>query len=263
MFVAQIQFSFDSAKKDDEAQDIVIGILASMYHNGQISSNLNSVLQSAKEISSYVSIPAKDALHRKHNNEWVEAEIARFIEAGGQRPTVVVLGADTESDGPCQCDEISGYVLFTNFLTRESPLRCASCFAPVPLYQIPPTHQGEYWNLRSWESDYQSCDALQMGCTVLENRATRQMSRLDSALTKSGLENCRLIAAITKKPVYYYLYRGKGRSIKSEKKRKCPSCGGDWLLKEPWHDKFDFKCDKCHLLSNIAFDVRESYVRED
>ena len=82
------------------------------------------------------------------------------------------------------------------------------------------------------------------------------MSRLDSALTKSGLENCRLISAITKKPVYYYFYRGNGRKMAVEKKRKCPKCGGDWLLDEPWHGKFDFKCDKCHLLSNIAWDVR-------
>lgn len=263
MFVAQIQFPFDSTDEDNEALDIVTGILATLFHNGQISSNEYPVLESPQGFSSFVLIPDEDALHEKHNNEWVETEIARFLEAAGQRPSFVVVGRDAQSCDVCECSEPCGYVLFTTFISMESPLRCAACFGPVPLYRIPPTYEGEYWNLRSWEADYQACDTLQMHCTVLERTTMSQLSLLNSSLNKSGLKIRNLISASTKQPVYYYLYVQTGVDVDAEVARKCPKCGGDWLLNEPWHSKFDFKCDKCYLLSNIAFDVREAYVPED
>jgi len=46
------------------------------------------------------------------------------------------------------------------------------------------------------------------------------------------------------------------RSLSAEMRRKCPGCRGPWLLKKPLHGKFDFRCDKCHLLSNIAWNIR-------
>lgn len=255
MFFTQIQFPFDSADEDDEARDIVSSILGSMCNNGQISSSEYPVLESPQGFTSFMLIPAEDALLQKYNNEWVEKEISRFVKAGGKQPEFIIIGRDAESCDVCQCAEPCGYVLFTTFISMESPLRCAACFGPVPLYRVPPTHEGEYWDLRGWKADYQACDTLQMHCTVLERATMRQMARLDSPLTQEGLKICRLISAITNQPVYYYLYRHNGRSIASEEKRKCPNCGGEWRLEESWHRKFDFKCDNCHLLSNIAFNV--------
>ncbi|MFA0698754.1 DUF2310 family Zn-ribbon-containing protein, partial [Vibrio sp. 10N.222.49.C9] len=55
-------------------------------------------------------------------------------------------------------------------------------------------------------------------------------------------------------PTYYYLYQVGGESLKQEQQRKCPKCGGEWLLDEPLHDMFHFKCDSCRLLSNISWD---------
>ncbi len=81
------------------------------------------------------------------------------------------------------------------------------------------------------------------------------MSNLKSGLTKSGLEICNGIQNLTKKPCFYYLYHPNGRSLKKERERKCPSCNGEWLLEKQLHNLFDFKCDKCHLLSHIAFSL--------
>ena len=264
MFVAQIQFPFHSTNEDDETQDIVSSILRSMWQNGQISVRDFSVLSSPQGFSSFVTIPAEDALEDKNHNKWVELGIERFVKVGGQRPTFAIIGADAESGGPCECVESHGYILYTKWVACESPLRCAFCFFPVPLYRVPPTYdESEFWNLRCWEADYQACDTLQMHCTVLERTTMRQLSQLNSSLNKSGLNIRDLISASTKQAVYYYLYVQTGKDVDSEVARKCPKCGGDWLLKEPWHNKFDFKCDKCHLLSNIALDVRESYVTEN
>ena len=116
----------------------------------------------------------------------------------------------------------------------------------------PALHDG----IKFWRADYQSCDTLQMGCTVGEKFGERELFRHDSSLSAQGIAICNTIAKETGIATFYYLLRSKGRNLTNEKKRKCPSCGGDWLLEEPLHDLFDFKCDRCRLLSNIAFSVR-------
>lgn len=65
------------------------------------------------------------------------------------------------------------------------------------------------------------------------------------------------ISVSTGRPVYYYLYRHAGASERAERVRRCPSCGGDWLLAAPLHAIFDFRCDRCRLLSNVAFQIGE------
>ena len=139
----------------------------------------------------------------------------------------------------------------------ESPLKCADCFGIEPLYKIPKTADEEYHNIISWQSNYQSCDSLQMNCTVGEKFGTSQLSKYNSQLTQQGLKVCQSIEKVTGKKVYYYLYKYTAKSHKTELARKCPNCKGDWHLPEPLHNKFDFKCDKCNLLSNIAWDVRQ------
>jgi predicted nucleic acid-binding Zn ribbon protein len=138
----------------------------------------------------------------------------------------------------------------------ESPLRCADCFAPVPLYRIPYTSWCDtHEDIVNWRRNYQHCDGLQIRCAVGERFGTRQLSRLDSDLSKEGIECCQRVTAVTRRPCYYYLYRYHGRSKKREAKRTCPSCGRGWGLKEAWHGQFDFRCDRCRLLSNIAYSV--------
>ena len=138
----------------------------------------------------------------------------------------------------------------------EAPLRCLRCEGPVPLYRLPRPISGQYSGVLAWEANYQACDALQMNCAVGERFGARQMSNPASELSRSGIAVCKEIERRTKRPVYYYLYRPNGRSRLAEMRRKCPGCGGAWLLKKPLHEKFDFRCDKCHLLSNIGWDVR-------
>ncbi len=169
-----------------------------------------------------------------------------------------IIGCDPDSSEKCQCQKRKSLILFTTFISLESPLRCGDCFRTIPLYNIPKTYDDEYYNILCWESDYQSCDQLQMNCSVGEHFATNQMSKIDSQLSKQGIKVCSEIAKLTKTPTFYYLYRSSGKSINSERKRTCPSCDSTWLLKEQIHSRFDFKCNKCKLLSNIAYDIRNN-----
>jgi predicted nucleic acid-binding Zn ribbon protein len=137
-----------------------------------------------------------------------------------------------------------------------SPLRCGDCFAPVPLYRVPATSGGEYYDVVSWESDYQACDRLQMNCTTGERFGLRQLGDIGSSLTRNGRDIAGRIAALTETPTYYYLHRYSGDSLDRELARRCPGCDGPWRLEQPWHRLFDLRCDRCRLVSNIAMHLR-------
>ncbi|MBT2117519.1 DUF2310 family Zn-ribbon-containing protein [Dyella sp. LX-66] len=205
--------------------------------------------------STTVLSPEEQSLDERFNNKYVNAAIAR-CEVKGLLLATKVLGRHVESIAPCMCPSPSAYVLFTTYLTLVSPIRCMDCFGPVALYRMKAMDGDEYCELISWQSNYQSCDTLQMNCHVLERAATREMSNIESILSKSGLEYCQTLAASNDRPFYYYLYRYRGRSLRTELERRCPGCGNEWRQTPRLHDLFDFKCDRCHLLSNIALDLR-------
>ena len=86
--------------------------------------------------------------------------------------------------------------------------------------------------------------------------AYRQITMPDSELSMKGLDVCRRIEKTSGIPTYYYLRRHYGRSQKAERNRKCPGCGGQWLLNECWLERYDFRCDRCRLVSETACDVQ-------
>ena len=126
-----------------------------------------------------------------------------------------------------------------------------------PLYRIPRDRHGEQNDVMCWQSDYQACDTLQMNTATGDRFGTHQLSAVDSSLSVRGRAIARRIEEATKVPTYYYLYRYGGRSGALERKRRCPGCGGAWLLRYgAWHDEFHFRCTRCRLLSNIAWNVQ-------
>lgn len=99
-------------------------------------------------------------------------------------------------------------------------------------------------------------DRLFLGTGAIEHYAHRQMSEWDSTLSKEGRELVTLLEKKTRQPVYYYLMKYYGKGDAAERRRRCPSCKGAWALEAPLHGILDFKCDRCRLVSNVAFDVR-------
>lgn len=247
--------SLDSNKEEEqfEAIDLLIG---AYRMNGQVLGREYTIHKNNDSYYSYLKTPEKNSLNDQFNNEYVIRNIAKCKDANLRGPLHNYLGHDLDSGKLCTCDKSSALILYTNLWSLEPPLRCMDCFGVFPLYKIPKTYDEEYYDVICWQSDYQSCDSLQMNCKVGERFSMRQMLELDSALTKQGREVCNNISNKTKLDVYYYLYKGKGRSNKDEKSRVCPSCGQEWLLEQPLFDLFDFKCANCKLVSNISWDVR-------
>jgi predicted nucleic acid-binding Zn ribbon protein len=213
------------------------------------------MFEDAYRYVTHVMTPDSDSLHKKYGNEYVKKSTAK-LKKEGVTISFTNLGEAVEGASRCNCAKPSAYVLFTTYLSLESPISCLDCLGCVPLYKFPVMASGEFYEVMSWQSDYQSCDSLQMHCTVLESAATRQISQPGSSLSKSGLRICSELSGSVGTPFYYYLYRGKGRSLASEMKRNCPSCGEPWAGEKSQDSIFDFKCKKCLLVSNIAWNVR-------
>jgi predicted nucleic acid-binding Zn ribbon protein len=255
MFAVELKFQSMAPGVADAQADAITWLTAAFVRNGNLLEEF-LVKCDSKAWTVYGIIPARDAFHRSNANQLVRQRIDALHSANLRRPRVRVLGVVPETATPCRCAAPTGFFLFATFLHIEPPLWCIDCNGVVPLYRLPQSATGEHSGLLSWKSNYRACDALQMNCTVGERFGTRQMSDPASELSRSGLTACKDIERLTRRPVYYYLYRETTRSAAAELRRRCPICGGKWRLKEPLHSKFDFRCDRCHLLSNIAWSLR-------
>jgi len=256
MLVAQIQFKIDTQENSEAQQDEIQWLCGTYRMDGHTLGRESPVAQQADQFIVFTLIPAEDAFDTATFNKYIQERLQKLSLVGLSQPIFNILGKDPSESSACACSKPYSFILFTTYLTLQSPLRCASCFSPVPLYRIPRFPSEDFHDIISWQSDYQSCDSLQMNCSTGERFATRQLSSYDSSLTQRGLQICMEIEKLTGKPVYYYLYRGTGKSHKGELERKCRHCGGEWLLKEPWHKLFDFRCDKCRLLSNVEWSFK-------
>lgn len=256
MFVFQIIFHTADGKTTEEQLDEIQWLLGVFRMDGHIHGREFPITSSPGQINAFVLAAGEDAFEERTYNEYILTRLEKFNNVGLSVPEYINLGPEQTSMPTCKCHEIHAYILFTTYLSLESSLRCAACFHPVPLYRVPRLSSGDFHDLISWQSDYQACDTLQMNCGTGERFATRQLSAHDSSLSQRGGKVCKEIETLTGKKVYYYLYRSTGKSHRRELNRKCPNCGMSWHLEESWHGKFDFRCDGCLLLSNVAWDMR-------
>jgi predicted nucleic acid-binding Zn ribbon protein len=257
MFVAQISWQIPAKSTPAQLDEISYSLLAALHKNGQIINWDNPIAISGELLQTFVMILEPDALDFKHANKYVQKEIAAAIELGFSAPQIEIIGASPNISEGTTCDcQSSSYILNTHYLEIGSPLKCGDCFAHIPLYHLPKTYdRDEYYDIVMWERDYRACDTLQMHCITGERFGIGQMSDPHSSLAKQGREICHRLTELTGKPTYYFLYRYKQRTnIIKEKQRRCPSCDGEWLVENQWHH-FDFRCDRCRLVSSISCTV--------
>ncbi len=181
--------------------------------------------------------------------------MSRLSEASLLAPKVRVLGLDINSEQAAEEEMPSWQVLYTTYVHTCSPLRSGESLLPIPLYRNPPTFNGDHKAVIKWQTEWQACDELQMaGACKAEHAALHEICDVDSDLFRRGWDLRGRIEFLTQVPTYYYQYRVGGSSLAQEKARPCPKCGGEWLLDEPLHDIFHFRCEPCRIVSNISWD---------
>lgn len=255
MYVVEIVFKNKQSTNTDHVIEVIQLLLGALRMNGQILGREFALAIDRENYRSYLLVPEEDSLDSGKANEYVLKWLNKLEELNVDFSWKLV-GHEPDSNSVCACANSSHYILYTTYLTLETPIRCGDCFGNIPLYRLPATSGGEYADIISWESDYKACDTLQMNCNTGERFGVLQLSGHKSTLSKQGMDICNRITLSTGKPVYYYLLKPTGKGMKAELSRKCPSCGGEWLLQEPLHGLFDFRCDHCKLLSNITWSVR-------
>lgn len=257
MYVVDLTFDCYQDTTLDAAEVAINRVVNALRFNGQIiGEEFPTVLKDGYFVTR-VMCPEEDAMHPLNHSPFVKHSIAQLQEAGLLAPKTKVIGQDIHSNGADTCHEPSAYILYTTYVHTCSPLYCGDDFQPVPLYKIPAIANGDYKALIKWQEDWQACDQIQInGATRCEFPALHEISDAGSDLSRRGLDLSKRIRFLTKKPVYYYLYRVGGESLESEQDRKCPSCGGDWQLDEPWFGLFNFRCDSCELVSNLSWDFQ-------
>lgn len=256
MYAAQLTFRIPEGVDLNDVSWKIVPLLAGWQQNGQIYRDNSVLVATDGNLVEAVTLPERDALDDAHASEHIRRDLAELAAIGIPHPELIIVGEDIEDySRACSCLEQTAYILATDFTAIYSPLHCGSCYLPVPLYRLPPVDGSGFYSLLRWQADYRACDTLQIGCETLERAALHEMGQVDSSLSKRGRAICDRITESTGVPTFYYLHRWYGRSLKQERARKCPSCGGEWLLDEPWHRHFAFRCDRCRLVSNISDQV--------
>lgn len=252
MYLAEVFFPFGKARKKSAVADAAGDLIGCWYKNGQIWNRDWSLIADKTGIRAFLVLPERTALSGKHARKYVTDRLEKLAGLGVEPFRVTILGRELETMASCRCRKPDAYYLFAS---HASPLWCGQCHQPVPLYRIPPTYDdSEYHDLLGWRKDYLACDGLWFS-GLAERHQKRQLASPDSELSKTGRMLAAKVETLTGVPTYYYLFRYNGRSLAAEKATKCIVCAGDWLLEKRWDD-FDFRCDRCRLISNIAFDVR-------
>ncbi len=252
MYIQEVSIENKSGGISDSFLD-AFDLLMDFYRgSGQTQGRVESQYVSGNKIYALPFTHEKNALDKQHNNFYVNRQL-RYLEDLAQNSLEIkTLGkSSAEYEGPCACAKPSFYILETNRHRIGSPLICGSCNGCVPLYRIPVYEDHGYRLLLSWETNYQSCDALQRNCEVGERWALNQMQYFDSPLSKQGRELCAGITSRTQIPTYYFLHNY--RLVKDKlAEHKCPCCGKKWVLKSTLQDEYDYKCDACHLISCVS-----------
>lgn len=254
MYAAKLTFALSQDISHDWLLEELDLLTIALRNSGQLLDYDPILIEQTSTLEAFVRLPKPDALDHANCGEYVRKRLGRLNSGGIKSPVVEILGCDLSNPRSdfCYCGKSPSYILMVT-MYAESPIRCGGCFNDVPAYEIPPTSKGRYYdNLQFWEHDYRRCDGLFMGGSTGERFSYREMSGHDSSLGIRGRDVCERIESLTGVPTYYFLMRHQGTPGKKERERKCPACGGDWRLEQPWHEIIAFRCDSCRLVSEFT-----------
>jgi len=253
MFKQKISISINSNFDRDKLFDEFEILMGNLCKTGQVIGNYETPFITGNELVSYQTTLETTSLSKKYFDKYTKKRVKDIEQWCNSKLRAEVVGkAIPEDKGDCRCKKSAFYILFTYGFNNSGFLDCGNCNKVVPIYKLTELTYDDRYEMLSWETNYKACDDLQLGCSVGEKWATKQMSDPNSQLSKQGIAVCEKIEKATGIPTYYYLHNYRHTSLQDEKARLCPSCNRKWLLKERLFGFYDYKCDKCKLLSNFS-----------
>lgn len=256
MYLAELTFKVIADTSFSRAEAAIRAFSEALIFNGNILGRELPTAWQQDRFSSRLVIPAPDALQRAHLSSRAQQAEQQLMAAGLGYPQLQVLGMDIMSQHSSN-SAAEALVLFTTFNDNCSPLRNLADLAPVPLYQLQPAKGGDHESLIRWQIQFQALDEVQQQQSrVLKKTAENSLQQYHSALNQQGRQLAGNLSRGNGLPVYYALYSGSSKNCAAEATKPCPGCGDNWRLAQPLLAIFDFKCDNCRLLSNIAWECQ-------
>ncbi len=253
MYIQELTIEIKTDADKNEVVEHFHSLLVSFRKSGQSQSEQEASFLLDNTIRCNIQTLEETSLDKKHNSDWVINQLEKLESLCSSKLQVKTLGTTYKNySGVCKCINHKFFILYTHLFNDAGALDCGSCFKPIPLYTLAQLDEIVRQKILSWEQKYICCDRLQIGSSVGEKWATKQMTDFHSQLSKEGIEICSKIKSLTGIPTYYYLFNYRKMKVEQDKKRSCPSCGGHWLLDKPLNKIYDFKCGKCELISSLT-----------
>ncbi|MEI6897158.1 MAG: Zn-ribbon-containing protein [Psychromonas sp.] len=258
MFIKELSFECYQNSQYNRIERAINNYFDMLRYNGQILGREFPIAMFDGIFSTRLVCPEENSLDASFNSAQVKHALAQLTDAGLLAPKIKTIAEDLNSLACAPDFTPSWQVLYTTFLDTCSPIRCGETLQPIPLYRTPEAiSNGDRKSVIKWQEEWINYDELQMNGSAISSAILKEMGNIDSKLYYRGSNLAKRIQYVTKVPTYYYLYRVAGSSLEDEQQRKCPDCGGDWRLTAPLFDIFDFKCNTCHLVSNISWDFKK------
>ncbi|MDX1677090.1 DUF2310 family Zn-ribbon-containing protein [Arsukibacterium sp.] len=256
MYLAELSYKVIADTSFSRAEAAIRQFSEALIFNGNIIGREFPTAWQQEHFSSRLVLPAPDALNRPYLSTRALKAEQQLADAGLAYPKLQLLGMDIMSQH-YSTQNTEALLLFTTFSDNCSPLRNLADLAPLPLYQWQPSTGEDHETLIRWQIQFQALDEIQQQAQrVLRHTAENSLQQLNSKLNRQGRQLARHIARQNRLPVYYALYSGSSKNCALEATKPCPGCGADWRLTTPLLDIFDFKCDRCYLLSNIPWECQ-------
>jgi predicted nucleic acid-binding Zn ribbon protein len=253
MILANVTFGARRQNEPDPLEDAAESYLSSLFHSGQLCGE-RFLTWTNGLLNAHVLLAGPGAWELRYHSRYGKKELETVTKVFGRKPAWRTLG-DNARERPSSWKGAPFLYLFTHAFDWASPVCRGDGKPPIPVFMLPVPYKKRD-GLYFWQRSYCQHDHIWLGCGALEIGAYRQLADPDSELAEHGRELCREIEAATGVPMFYYLMRYWGRA-RGEAERPCPGCGARWKItdakQEPaclWH--FDFKCDRCRLLSHLG-----------
>jgi len=177
MYKQRISISINSKVDRNKLYEAFETLMCNLCKTGQILGNYETPFITGNELVSYQTTLETTSLSKKYFDEYTKKRM-RDIEqwCNSKLRTEVVGKAIPEYNGVCKCKKSDFYILFTYSLNSSGFLDCGNCKKVVPIYKLTQLPYNDRYDMFSWETNYKACDDLQLGCTVGEKWATKQMS---------------------------------------------------------------------------------------
>ncbi|KKO50127.1 nucleotide-binding protein [Arsukibacterium sp. MJ3] len=256
MYLAELTYKVIADTDISLAEAAIRVFTEALIFNGNVLGREFPTAWQQDRFCSRVVLPAPDALQPANLSARARSAEQQLMAAGLAYPQLQLLGIDIVSQHSNN-NVPAALLLFTTYSDNCSPLRNLANLAPVPLYQLQPAKDIDHEALIRWQIQFQALDEVQQQqLRVLKKTAENSLQHYHSVLNRQGRQLARRISQRNVLPVYYALYSGSSTNCAAEPTKPCPGCGSNWRLRSPLLQLFDFKCDNCRLVSNVAWECQ-------